>query len=815
VSPSTATVTVLDDNFGFALATNAVSIYKANTNIVIPVFRTGSTAGTAMVQFSASSGSATANVEYVPTNGQLTFTSGQASNSFSIGILNDNQIDGNQTVNISLSAASAGGSILSPSNENGVAALITVVRSGFTNSTATVNYATSDGSAHSPSQYHAAAGTLTFTNGQTSATFSVPIIDNNVTGGSETVNLVLSGPSANGSLVNPSAATLTIVNNDGSLIVPAGSAVLSPTNGVIYPNTNVTVLLSLLNTAGSTATNVTATLLATNGVTPTGTTTQVYGNLAVNGPSVFRPFTFNTAGSNGAVISAVLALTYNNTNTTVSFTYTLGSASTTYTNGADIIINDLAAALPYPSTISIGSSVGVVSKVTCTVSNLGHAYVSDVSMLLVSPAGQKVLLMEQTGGSHVVTNLDLTFDSTVTNVLTSSAPQSGTYEPSPLLTSITFHTSSNNVTPPPGPYTNNTMNAFIGTNPNGIWSLYVDDTKYLDSGSINNGWSLSINTLNVVLPNNDLVIGITGSPASVVVNSNVTYVISVTNAGPSSATGVTVTNILPAGLAVLSVSPSSGTYTTNNGTIICKLGNLTTNGTASITVVAEATALGTVTNTVSVGGNEIEDNPLNNVASVATTISSPSADLAISASLSPNPVVMGGEVTYVVTVSNLGPATATSVIVTNPIPAGFRLVSTTASGGVTTNTGVLTFSLGNLGSGSSTTFTLVAIESVPGTNFVAFGASSGVLDPLKGNNVNTVKSIVLPLSLGIKLSGGSLTFSWPAYGMEVFTLQSTTNFIPPVTWMDVTNLPVLTGGSNILTLPASHTGSVFFRLRGN
>ena len=837
ISPITDTVTVLDDDSGFSLASATNSIIKAGTNAIITVFRTGNTAGSASINFATSGGSALANVEYVPTNGVLNFLNGINSNSFVVTILNDNQIDGDQTVNLTLSNPTAGTQLLQPStgvltiidnesgfsfsssaytvNENGVFATVTVNRTGVTNNTASINYAATDGTAHTGSQYQTVSGTLIFTNGQTTATFNVPIIDNNVTGGSETVLLLLSNPSSTATLANPSAATLTILNNDGSLIVPAGSALLNPTNGVINPGASVTVLLSLLNAAGSDATNLTATLLATNGVIPSGTVTQNYGTLFVGGPSVFRPFTFSTGATNtnGTIINAVLQLHYGTNVNSVSFRYALGTTTNYFTNSARITINDLAAANPYPSSITITSLVGVVSKVTATVSNLGHAYASDISMLLVGPAGQKELLLEQTGGQYVVTNITLTFDSTVTNRLTSSALTSGTYQPSPLQTGITFHPSTNNVSPPPAPYGTN-LSDFINTNPNGTWSLYVDDSKPLDAGSINNGWSLAISTLSVVTPNVDLTVGLSASPASVVVNSNLTYTIAVTNAGPSAATGILLTNVLPTGASLVSVTHSQGTHITNSGTVICNLGTLATNGTATVTIVVAPTIIGSITNTVSAFANEAEDNLPNNSASVITTVIPANADLGITVADSPDPVLISNYLTYTITVTNLGPATASGVFVTNTVPAGVKLITTNTPGGFTNASGFLTFSLGTMGSGASQAFTVVVQPTIGGVLLSnSFGVGSSVPDPLKGNNTATVKTVVQFVPLNISHSGNSLTFSWPV-SVGSYGVQSATNLAPPVTWTAVTNIAVVANGTNTVTVPVS-TGTKFFRLSGH
>lgn len=76
----------------------------------------------------------------------------------------------------------------------------------------TVNYATSNGTATAGSDYTATSGTLTFNPGQTSRTFTVPIIDDSLNEVDETVNLTLSNPS-NATLGSPATATLTIIDS--------------------------------------------------------------------------------------------------------------------------------------------------------------------------------------------------------------------------------------------------------------------------------------------------------------------------------------------------------------------------------------------------------------------------------------------------------------------------------------------------------------------------------------------------------------------------------------------------------------------------
>ncbi len=97
--------------------------------------------------------------------------------------------------------------------EDGGSATITVNLGAASTGTVTVNYATSNGSATAGYDYTATSGVLTFTTGQVSRTFNVPITNDSVIESNETINLTLSSPS-NATLGSPSSATLTITDND-------------------------------------------------------------------------------------------------------------------------------------------------------------------------------------------------------------------------------------------------------------------------------------------------------------------------------------------------------------------------------------------------------------------------------------------------------------------------------------------------------------------------------------------------------------------------------------------------------------------------
>ena len=115
--------------------------------------------------------------------------------------------------------------------ESGGAATIAVTLTGPTALAATVEYATTDGTATSGEDYQAASGTLTFAPGVTSQTFSVPILDDDLYEGDETVNLSLGG--VTGATLGASTATLTISEDDDPPAVSIGDATASEKDGIL------------------------------------------------------------------------------------------------------------------------------------------------------------------------------------------------------------------------------------------------------------------------------------------------------------------------------------------------------------------------------------------------------------------------------------------------------------------------------------------------------------------------------------------------------------------------------------------------------
>ncbi len=138
-----------------------------------------------------------------------------------------------------------------------------------------------------------------------------------------------------------------------------------------------------------------------------------------------------------------------------------------------------------------------------------------------------------------------------------------------------------------------------------------------DPNSANNSASTST-TVNAAA---DLSITISDSPDPVTVNSNLTYGISVTNSGPSAATGVRITDPLPAGATFVSASASQGSCSNSSGTVTCNIGSLASGASIAATIAIKPTVAGTIVNTATVSGSTTDPNSANNSASTSTTVS--------------------------------------------------------------------------------------------------------------------------------------------------------------------------------------------------
>jgi uncharacterized repeat protein (TIGR01451 family) len=133
----------------------------------------------------------------------------------------------------------------------------------------------------------------------------------------------------------------------------------------------------------------------------------------------------------------------------------------------------------------------------------------------------------------------------------------------------------------------------------------------------------------MVAPSPDLAVSKTDSPDPVVINDQLTYTLTVNNAGEGDASGVTLTDTLPVSVNFVSVTTSQGSCGEAVGVVTCNLGDLASGANAIVTLVVKPTATGTLTNNVTVESAETDENPGNNSDTEQTTVNPPSAPLCL------------------------------------------------------------------------------------------------------------------------------------------------------------------------------------------
>ena len=315
-------------------------ISENGVQATITVQRRGGTTGDVTVDYATVPDTATAGVDYASVTGTLTFLEAETIQTFTVPILDDSVGEDTEVVGLVLSNATGGAGLGAVPNaylgilsdDSGVgfasstysvnegiaggAALITVTRTGTTNSTVVVGYRSSNGTAIAGQDYTSQAGLLTFGPGVAVQTFSMAISDDSLIEPAETFTLTLTNSSGNAALAITST-TVTIVDNDyraGDLAFSASSYSVAESGGsvavsVIRTNGSTGVLsvdyrtVAGLATEGSDYLGRSGTLIFTEGQTNQTITITIQDDGTVEGDENFFVQLLNPAS--GTVISGV------------------------------------------------------------------------------------------------------------------------------------------------------------------------------------------------------------------------------------------------------------------------------------------------------------------------------------------------------------------------------------------------------------------------------------------------------------------------------------------------------------------------------
>lgn len=248
-------------------------------------------------------------------------------------------------------------------------------------------------------------------------------------------------------------------------------------------------------------------------------------------------------------------------------------------------------------------------------------------------------------------------------------------------------------------------------------------------------------TANPTTPAQDFGLKATASPDPVVVNHPILYFIDVTNTFGFSITDVFVTNAIPHSAIVNAATNSEfGTIYTNSVGVVFRINTFIGGAVARLTLSLTPVVAGSFTNQITVAAL----NRTSATTNVITQVLFPSADLAVGMTNSTSGVLTNDATVIGLWVTNLGPNSASGVVVSNRLPASFKLLSVAPAGvNYTFNGGDLALNLGTLASGSSTQLLVSVQPTNAGTfNLSAAVSASDILDPNPLNSGVTNNLIV-------------------------------------------------------------------------
>ncbi len=208
----------------------------------------------------------------------------------------------------------------------------------------------------------------------------------------------------------------------------------------------------------------------------------------------------------------------------------------------------------------------------------------------------------------------------------------------------------------------------------------------------------------------DLAITKSVSDATPSVGDFVNFNLAVTNSGPDAATGVVVSDALPSGLTYL--TSDTGAYNPVAGQ--WSVGNLAVGATATLRMTAridDGTLGLTIENVATVvPGDQVDPNLTDNRATASVHM--PAADLQVRKTVSNATPAEGDEVTFTITLTNLGPDVALGIAIADLLPTGLTYVSHSGNG--TYDEALGAWTLGSLIAGRSASLTITA-RTAPGT----------------------------------------------------------------------------------------------------
>ena len=415
------------------------------------------------------------------------------------------------------------------------------------------------------------------------------------------------------------------------------------------------------------------------------------------------------------------------------------------------------------------SGTTITDTATVNATNQSFGANSATATVVVATATQADLALSTAATpSSVFAGNNITYTQTITNNGPAAASAVSFTEATPLNTtfqSVLAPAGWTCTTPAVGSTGNvNCTDPTLGVNATADIVVVVNVPSTAAAGSITANSSVTASTSDPTSANNsttvvtpvtvacDLAVTNSGTPSPVAAGGQITYTQVVTNSGPSNCSTATFNEATPANATFVSVAvvnAGGGTWTCpNSAPVACTSSSVPPGSTGTITakytVSGTATAGTIISDTATVATTSTDTNLSNNSATVNIAVASGTqADLSVTNSASPNPVAAGNNITYAQSVTNNGPAAATTISFTDPVPANTTVVSLTGPAGWTCSTATTppSCTIASLAANATANFTFVvklAANVASGTTITETDSVSSTSDPNSANNSATV-----------------------------------------------------------------------------
>lgn len=256
------------------------------------------------------------------------------------------------------------------------------------------------------------------------------------------------------------------------------------------------------------------------------------------------------------------------------------------------------------------------------------------------------------------------------------------------------------------------------------------------------------------------------APASVVAGTPMSWTLQATNNGPSTATNASITDTVPAGVAITSVSMPGASCTAgvpgdSSHPTVCSFGTVApgaTSSTMTITATVNPQTTGNLHNDARVASDTFDNNTGNNLSHTDTAVTVQSS-LSVTKVANPSTATAGMPLSYQVTVGNSGPSTATAVALSDPLPAGVTFSSTGGAGtcGFVTSANTVSCQLPNLDPGqNAVVYVYTTVKSSQQAPMINTATATATGSPSASGSATT--QVLTSADLGVVLTSDALVY---------------------------------------------------------